>query len=318
MTYMSNKEKKDANKKEIEYQYVKRQRKGWLLPLVIVLMLIAGLVYFFFINDVELPISTGNSTKVEDEKHDDFLAGLRLTALERYEEAVSYFDKVSFNNLDENDKEIIIHAYIMAGKEQKALDLSPESDAEVIRKLLRFNELEKLLELETESELVAFEIAILEQDYEKIVEYKDVKGLVLDARIANEISNAYYQLGEKEEAVNFTSLMTFDDINVWSNEWTGTQRVETKTEVITKHSVLHTLLVLALLGMVLFIIYTQYRNGLFLNKSVVNESAGKQTKDEESEIRQKRKKSLTKKKRKKQEKEEESQTDDKYSYYFDE
>lgn len=318
MTYMSNKEKKDANKKEIEYQYVKRQRKGWVLPLVIVLMLIVGLVYFFFINDVELPISTGNSTKVEDEKHDDFLAGLRLAALERYEEAVSYFDKVRFNNLDENDKEIIIHAYIMAGKEQKALDLSPESDAEVIRKLLRFNELEKLLELETESELVAFEIAILEQDYEKIVEYKDVEGLVLDARIANEISNAYYQLGEKEEAVNFTSLMTFDDINVWSNEWTGTQRVETKTEVITKHSVLHTLLVLALLGMILFIIYTQYRNGLFLNKSVVNESAGKQTKDEESEIRQKRKKSLTKKKRKKQEKGEESQTDDKYSYYFDE
>ena len=64
MTYMSNKEKKDANKKEIEYQYVKRQRKGWVLPLVIVLMLIVGLVYFFFINHVELPISAGNSTKV--------------------------------------------------------------------------------------------------------------------------------------------------------------------------------------------------------------------------------------------------------------
>lgn len=323
---MSEKEKKDANKKEveeIEYEFVKKKKKkGWILPLVIVLLISAGLSYFFFLNDVELPVPVEEGEAKENGVDDDFLAGLRLVAMERYEEAISYFDKVRYNRLDASDKEILIHAYIMANEEQKALDLNPESDVKVIEKLYRFDELEKLFELDTDSELIEFEIAILEQDYEKVIDYKDVERLEIDERIANEISNAHYELGDKEEAVNFTSLMTFDDINVWSNEWTGTQRVETKTEVISKTSLLYTLLILLLLGLNLFSLFMQYRNGtLFQRMTVKASSVGKEEKEDVAPVNRRSDKKRKRGKRREKEKVEEVKDDDveeKYSYHFDE
>lgn len=309
----------EEKKEEIKYEYVKKKKRNWVLPLAIVLLV--GLVfgYFFFVNDVELPKPTEEEQTTENNIDDNFVTGLRLAALERYGEAISYFDKVRYNKLDESDKEIVVYAYIMAGEEQRALDLNPESDVEVIKKLHRFNESKKLLELETESELIEFEVAILEQDYEKIIDYKNIERLELDARIANEISNAYYELGEKEEAVNFTSLMTFDDINVWNNEWTGTPRVETQTEVVTKNSIIYTLLILVLLGLNLFTLYAQYSNGLLFKKRNVDE------KDENNESgtniikhRLKKRQGLLEGKNKGTEVAKEDETNEKYSYHFDE
>lgn len=313
--------KKDANKKEmkeIEYKFMKKKKKGWLLPLVIVLLVTAGISYFFFFNDVELRLPTESSEVVESVVDDDFLVGLRLVAMERYDEAISYFDKIRFNKLDESDKEIVIHAYIMAGEEQKALDLNPESDVDVVKKLYRFDELEKLLELETESQLIEFEIAILKQDYEKIIDYKEVERLEFDERIANEIANAYYELGDKEEAVNFTSLMTFDGINVWSNEWTGTQRVETNTEVVTKSSLLYILLTLISLMMNAFVLFVLYKKGVILFDEKINEKAEVESEKVNELAKKDKKKRKSKSELKKHEKEGDAEVDEKYSYHFDE
>ncbi|RKJ27534.1 hypothetical protein D7X33_42935, partial [Butyricicoccus sp. 1XD8-22] len=114
----------------------------------------------------------------------DFVSGLRLASLDRYDEALGHFEKLKFKDLSDGDKFIVLNAYMQAGQEQKALDLDKGYDKEVINKYLKNGELEKLKELDTDSKLIDFEIAVLENNYEKIIELKDTKGLEKDERRA--------------------------------------------------------------------------------------------------------------------------------------
>lgn len=215
---------KKNNNEEIYYEYEKPKGKG--LPIVIIsLITVAILVFFFFYKDdiIENFTSQSEGGNIELKESEtiiekDFAKGIRLSSIGRYDEALSYFEKLDFEKLNESDQYVVLTTYLNANKDQEALDLDVTFDEEVIDKHLSNDEMEKLRDLETSSELVTFEIALLDQDYEKIIALKDIDRLEIDERRANAIANAYYMLGEKEEAVNFTSLMVFDGINMWALE----------------------------------------------------------------------------------------------------
>lgn len=206
------------------YHYEYEGKKGKALPTIIVSIVVLALAVFFLANKTDiLDGIIGGSEIVKDNGKEvamdkDFAKGLRLASLERYDEAISYFEKVNFNRLNEDDQQLVLMTYLYSGNEQKALDLNKEVDEEIIRVFLKNDDLEKLKELETDSNLIAFEIAVLDNDYETIIELKDAERLEKDSRRANAIANAYYQLDQTEEAVNFTALMASSGVNMWEAE----------------------------------------------------------------------------------------------------
>src|SRR5690625_178600 len=212
-------------KKEIEEKENKRSKNKKLpVSLIIIFTLIIG--SFVYVNkDIILDdfFASGTEESNEEFKVDknevvinkNFEKGLRLSVLNRYDEAIPHFEKLEFNKLKKEDKEIILNTYIATNKVehlQKVLDLDDTKDKDIVESLLENDSINKLKELETESSLITFEIAVLEKDYETIVSLEE--NIELDERRANAIANAYYQLDEKEKAVSFSSLMAHDDINV--------------------------------------------------------------------------------------------------------
>src|SRR5690625_1352811 len=180
--------KKDNRKdmEEIEYEFINKRKKRKLSPVLLIILGVIGVFSLFVFTDFfdEL-IDKGGFTLNEDKEvamDKDFATGLRLASLERYDEAISYFEKVKFSRLNEDDQQLVLMTYLYSGNEQKALDLNKEIDEEIINVLLKNNDLEKLKKLVTDSELIAFEIAVLDNDYATIIELKDAERLEKDSR----------------------------------------------------------------------------------------------------------------------------------------
>src|SRR5690625_308240 len=189
-------------KKEIEEKENKRSKNKKLpVSLIIIFTLIIG--SFVYVNkDIILDDFFASGTEENNEEfkieenevviNKNFEKGLRLSVLNRYDEAIPHFEKLNFNKLKKEDKEIILNVYIATNEIkhlQKVLDLDDTKDADIVESLLNNDSLNKLKELETESELITFEIAVQENDYETIVDLKD--DVELDERRANAIANAY-------------------------------------------------------------------------------------------------------------------------------
>lgn len=213
-------------KREMDERESKKSNRK-LLPLITVLFVTSIIAYIFVLNKDEIlrEFLKDNFEKeeivLENNQialHKDFVMGLRLSSLGRYKEAIHYFEKLKYNRLTDEEKEILLHVYIEAKEINKALELDISKDADVVRRLLSLNDLEVLKDLNTKSELISFEIAVLDNDYEKIIELKSAERMEIDERRARAIANAYWQLGETEEALNFTSLMSHDGINMWQYE----------------------------------------------------------------------------------------------------
>lgn len=308
---------------EIFYEYEKK-KKGKVLPIIIVLII--GFALFVFLQENGMfddGINDLDSIKgTEAVVNKDFLTGLRLSSLDKHKEALEHFEKMKFDDLTEDDQQIVLKTYIEAGEEQKALNLDENSDEEIIKKLLENDEMEKLKELKTDSELIAFEVAILENDYETIIELKEAPRLEMNERRANAVVNAYYQLDKKEEAIRFASLMADDGINLFSkeNEMENSQQNYTLSQSYSNHSNNGILMFFLLLVLILF--------GLAGFKFFRNKKNDKQAvKKETKKVKQKKKSLFLKKKSSrgvddKDQKEEPSEKDDqvreKYSYHYDE
>src|SRR5690625_2386692 len=237
-------------KKEIEEKENKRS-KNKKLPVSLIIIFTLIIDSFVYVNkDIILDDFFASGTEENEVViNKNFEKGLRLSVLNRYDEAIPHFEKLNFNKLKKEDKEIILNVYIATNEIkhlQKVLDLDDTKDADIVESLLNNDSLNKLKELETESELITFEIAVQENDYETIIDLKD--DVELDERRANAIANAYYQLDEKEKAVSFSSLMAHDDINVWKeNKDSSSQEIiVTELNKDTSNVFLFVLLVIGL------------------------------------------------------------------------
>lgn len=298
--------------------------KSKIVPVVLVILAVLGAAgLFVFLNNgslkekqLQLPSLTKDEIIVEK----NFATGLRLAALGKYNEAVSSFDKLDFNKLTDSDKEIVLHVYLKAGQAQRALDLEPSFDETIINEYVKKGQLEKLRELKTDSKKIAFEIAVLDNDYEKIIDLKDE--VKKDARRASAIANAYYQLGLKEEAVQFASLAVFDGINMWENKQQShlsnedsSQQVKTPSKESSGSFVSIVLLLIGMgLGAILFFIGQKTKKVVENKLSEKRERKKQKQKEKLDELNEENENSKTKE----EEKTEQKQKNDKYSYYYEE
>lgn len=293
---------------EIEYEFEKK--KGKALPITIVLIVTIGLIVFFILNkesflDGFKETEDLGVKETEMVVNKNFVTGLRLASIDRYDEAISYFEKMNFNKMSESDQEIVLMTYLKNGDEQKALDLDESIAEEIVKKYLENNEMEKLNKLATNSKVIEFEMAILENDYNKIIELKD--DVNKNSRRGNAIANAYYQIGETEEAVNYTSLMVLDGINMWQSDGKiKTSEIDISKENSSNNKSLY------VVGIVIFILILLIT---FIGLSVLFKRYyfGQKTKEKDF-------KRIKKEKISQEVVEEDSveeKEDDRYSYYYD-
>lgn len=268
-------DKQYFNDEEVFYEF-EGKKKGKLLPTIIVLLVLSAFALFFLANNTNLLDNFLDRAKTVTDSNEvsmdkDFATGLRLASLERYDEAISYFEKVNFNKLSEADQELVLMTYLYSGNEQKALDLKEEIDEEIINVLLENDDLEKLKELETDSKLIHFEIAVLDNDYERIIELKDAERLEKDTRRANAIANAYYQLGHIEEAINFTAMMAHAGVNMWKTDNKMSENIELTREEVVKDDNGKSML-LNVIILFLFVIFLAFIvRFLIINRNTIKE-----------------------------------------------
>lgn len=222
------------------------------------------IIFFFIYRDTvlkdikEITEKYDNSEREEYIVDEDFLSGLRLASIGKYKESIGFFEKTKYKELSNSDKEIYLYALLQAGEFQDLIDLDKSYDEEIINKLLDDEALELLTELETDSLLIKFELAVLDNDYEKIIDLRNAEGMILDERRANIVGNAYFELGDKEEAINFTSLMADDGINMWNKESKAEDELVTKEKEIESSSlgmIMTILVIVVLLTIIIFILY---------------------------------------------------------------
>ncbi|MEN1969685.1 hypothetical protein WMZ97_16605 [Lentibacillus sp. N15] len=311
------KKNKHLNDEEIYYEY---QKKGKVLPIIVIVMAVIGLSYLFFIgerggstDEKASPEQDISKSKTIVEK--DFVSGLRLASLGKYDEAIGHFDGLIFNDLSDSDRQIVLNAFLKAGKPQKALDLDEKFDKEIVDEFIEKGEPKILTELKTDSKLIAFEIAVMENNFKEIIKLKDVKRLKMDRRRANAISNAYFQLGKKEEAINFASLMVFNGINMWDNNTDDTtleqMPLQTSEQSSSNSFIVIIAMVFILLGVGVLLYFFKSKINSIFKKGSERKTSNK--------IISKKKKVLQKDMSKNSEhKEDGSEENDKYSYYYDE
>lgn len=131
------------------------------------------------------------------------ISGLRSASIQKYSEAVEHFDKLDFGTLEKDDRNAVLFTYLMSSNAQKALDHVPEFDKSIVNFLIAKKEINHLKELQTDSKLIAFEVASLDADHEKIIEYQSAPRMEMDERRTRIIADAYLALNQIDEAYDF-------------------------------------------------------------------------------------------------------------------
>jgi len=193
-----------------------RVKKKFSLSKIITPLIIAVIsVLFIIINPFELGmLSFGADTKDEEaiNQEEVLVLGLRSFSLKKYDEATVYFDDITYDNLDDDNQDVMLLAYLFDDQPEKSIELEPRFDETVVSYYKATHDMEKIRDLATkvESNVLEFEIAISDSDYEKIIELKDdVKQK--DSR-PEQIVNAYLELDDVSGAKQFIDDSENDEL----------------------------------------------------------------------------------------------------------
>lgn len=190
-----------------EKQQRQRPKKKFSLSKGIAIAVISVIsVLFIVINPFEMSVlSFGEDINDEEviDQEEQLVLALRSYSLKKYNEATLYFDEINYEALGEDDQDVMLLAYLFGDQPEKAIELEPRFDETVISYYKATHDMEKIRDLATkvESNAIEFEIAVSDNDYEKIIELKDdVKQK--DSR-PEEIVNAYLKLNDVSGAKAF-------------------------------------------------------------------------------------------------------------------
>jgi len=151
----------------------------------------------------------GNEDLVDEDDVNDheenLMNGLRSASIQNYDEAVEYFDNVDFQILDQDDKEIVLLSYLFTNQAEKTLKLDPKFDEVVISYYHAKENLEPLRELISYSKDIEFEIAVYDEDYQKVIDMKDK--VTLNDESEEYIVDAYLELNQIDEALFFADAV---------------------------------------------------------------------------------------------------------------
>ena len=172
----------------------------------IVLLVVAG---FAFSNMKNSQAASANNVK-SLEVNANLINGLRLSAVQKYQDAALEFDKVDYKKLGKEDKKAVLFTYLLSGKAQKAIDLEQDFAESVVSYYIAVDNLKKVKELKTKNPLINFEIAALDNKHEEVIKLRDQ--VPLDGRREGIIVNSYLKLNKSEEAKKFAQKVGNKDL----------------------------------------------------------------------------------------------------------
>ncbi|MGE6540847.1 hypothetical protein [Bacillus luti] len=172
----------------------------------IVLFILAGLTFSNLKNLQAASANDVNSLEVNV----NLINGLRLSAVQKYQDAALEFDKVDYKKLGKEDKKAVLFTYLLSGKAQKAIDLEQDFAESVVSYYIAVDNLKKVKELKTKNPLINFEIAALDNKHEEVINLRDQ--VPLDGRREGIIVNSYLKLNKSEEAKKFAQKVGNKDL----------------------------------------------------------------------------------------------------------
>ncbi len=199
---------KEGRGKVIEPLKQKKSNKFGVGIAVSAVLLLGGMFFLFSQGHIG---ASSKTVDIEDGKvviEEELVNGLRAASIQKYEEATESFDKIDFKGLGKEDKNAVLFSYLLTDNAQKALQLDPKFDKAVVSYYLAKDEMSALKDLDTDSKLINYEVAVINEDYEQIIQLQD--DIELDERRSIEIVNAYLQLNQTDDALAFAKK-TGDD-----------------------------------------------------------------------------------------------------------
>ncbi|WP_243526752.1 hypothetical protein [Bacillus pseudomycoides] len=172
----------------------------------IIVIVFAGFVFSTMKNSKAA--TTANSSNVE--MNSNLVKGLRLSAVQKYQDAALKFEKVDYKTLGKDDKKAVLFTYLLAGKAQEAIDLEPDFAESVVSYYIAIDNLKKVKELKTKNQLINFEIAAIDNKHEEVIKLKEK--VPLDGRREGIIVNSYLKLNQSEEAKKFAQKVGNKDL----------------------------------------------------------------------------------------------------------
>ncbi|MCD2338226.1 hypothetical protein [Bacillus cereus] len=172
----------------------------------IVLLVVAGFAFSNMKNSQAASANNVNSLEVNA----NLINGLRLSAVQKYQDAALEFDKVDYKKLGKDDKKAVLFTYLLSGKAQKAIDLEQDFAESVVSYYIAVDNLKKVKELKTKNPLINFEIAALDNKHEEVI--KLIDQVPLDGRREGIIVNSYLKLNKSEEAKKFAQKVGNKDL----------------------------------------------------------------------------------------------------------
>ncbi|WP_242312677.1 hypothetical protein [Bacillus cereus group sp. BfR-BA-01402] len=172
----------------------------------IVLLVVAGFAFSNMKNSQAASANNVNSLEVNA----NLINGLRLSAVQKYQDAALEFDKVDYKKLGKEDKKAVLFTYLLSGKAQKAIDLEQDFAESVVSYYIAVDNLKKVKELKTKNPLINFEIAALDNKHEEVIKLRDQ--VPLDGRREGIIVNSYLKLNKSEEAKKFAHKVGNKDL----------------------------------------------------------------------------------------------------------
>ncbi|MFA2568108.1 cell envelope integrity protein TolA [Bacillus wiedmannii] len=172
----------------------------------IVLLVVAGFAFSDMKNSQTASANNVNSLEVNA----NLINGLRLSAVQKYQDAALEFDKVDYKKLGKEDKKAVLFTYLLSGKAQKAIDLEQDFAESVVSYYIAVDNLKKVKELKTKNPLINFEIAALDNKHEEVIKLRDQ--VPLDGRREGIIVNSYLKLNKSEEAKKFAQKVGNKDL----------------------------------------------------------------------------------------------------------
>ncbi|PGL76823.1 hypothetical protein CN931_25810, partial [Bacillus sp. AFS054943] len=172
----------------------------------IVLLVVAGFAFSNMKNSQAASANNVNSLEVNA----NLINGLRLSAVQKYQDAALEFDKVDYKKLGKEDKKAVLFTYLLSGKAQKAIDLEQDFAESVVSYYIAVDNLKKVKELKIKNPLINFEIAALDNKHEEVIKLRDQ--VPLDGRREGIIVNSYLKLNKSEEAKKFAQKVGNKDL----------------------------------------------------------------------------------------------------------
>lgn len=171
----------------------------------VIALVIAVAIISFSINGTGDTLADTEESESETKQEMFLKEGLLSASVKDYDEASVYLDKVDYDNLNDEEKNVVLNIYLYANEPEKAVSLEQGFDERVIEYYKNIDDTEKIQELSNNENFdtseFKFEMAVQNEEDEDVIalqnevaknEYKEDK-----------IVNAYINKEEFDKAEQF-------------------------------------------------------------------------------------------------------------------